>query len=60
MHVESSDSLLVDFTCDLLAVGVGTATLEEDLAPLAEAFDGTLLDTVRADDFKGTSGKTAL
>lgn len=62
MQIKVTEQALLDWTGDLLAVGIaeGETKLTGDLATLDEKLAGTIADLIAEDEFEGKSGTTAV
>ena len=62
MQIKATDKALLDWTGDLLAVGIaeGETELTGDLAALDEKLAGTIAELIAEEEFKGKSGTTAV
>ena len=61
MQIKASDTALLDWTGDLLAVGIleGETELAGDLSKLDEKLAGTIAELIADEEFKGKPGSTA-
>lgn len=62
MQIKASDRALLDWTGDLLAVGIteGETKLSGNLATLDEKLAGTITELIAEEEFEGKSGTTAV
>ena len=62
MQIKATDTPLLDWTGDLLAVGIleGETELSGDLAQLDEKLSGTISELIADEEFKGKSATTAI
>ncbi|PSB12825.1 leucyl aminopeptidase [Pleurocapsa sp. CCALA 161] len=62
MQIKATEQALLDWTGDLLAVGIteGETKLTGDLATLDEKLAGTIADLIAEDEFEGKSGTTVV
>ncbi|BAZ44337.1 leucyl aminopeptidase [Chondrocystis sp. NIES-4102] len=62
MQIKATDKALLDWTGDLLAVGIleEQTALEGDLASLDEKLAGIISEIITEEEFKGKSGSTVL
>jgi leucyl aminopeptidase len=62
MQIKATDTALLDWTGDLLAVGIfeGETELAADLAKLDEKLAGTISELITDEEFEGKSGTTAV
>ncbi len=62
MQIKATDTELLDWTGDLLAVGIleGETELTGDLAKLDEKLAGTISELIADEEFEGKSGTTAV
>ena len=60
MQIKATDTALLDWTGDLLAVGIleGETDLSGDLAKLDEKLAGTITELIADEEFEGKPGKT--
>ena len=56
----STSPSFASLNVDLLVIGVGTNSLDQDLAGLPEAFAAQVAEAARADEFKGKPGSAAI
>ncbi len=62
MQIKATDTALLDWTGDLLAVGIleGETELSGDLAKLDEKLTGTISELIADEEFEGKSGTSAV
>ncbi|MEM7594112.1 MAG: M17 family peptidase N-terminal domain-containing protein, partial [Cyanobacteria bacterium P01_A01_bin.83] len=62
MQINATDKALLDWTGDLLAVGIseGETELTGDLAQLDEKLAGTISELITEEEFEGKPGTTAI
>jgi leucyl aminopeptidase len=62
MQIKATDRALLDWTGDLLAIGIaeGETKLSGDLATLNEKLAGTIAELIAEEEFEGKSGTTAM
>jgi leucyl aminopeptidase len=62
MQIKATDKALLDWTGDLLAVGIaeGETKLSGDLATLDEKLAGTISELIAEEEFEGKSGTTVI
>ncbi|MEO1465404.1 MAG: leucyl aminopeptidase [Cyanobacteria bacterium J06633_1] len=62
MQIKATEQALLDWTGDLLAVGIaeGETELKGDLATLDEKLAGTISELITDEEFEGKSGTTAV
>ncbi len=62
MQIKATDKALLDWTGDLLAVGIaeGETKLSGDLATLDEKLAGTISELIAEEEFEGKSGTTVV
>ena len=62
MQIKATDKALLDWTGDLLAVGIaeGETELSGDLATLDEKLAGTISELIAEEEFEGKSGTTVV
>jgi leucyl aminopeptidase len=59
MNIITANTSIIDVEADLLAIAVTPDSMAEVLSTVSEAFGGTLLDTLEADEFSGKAGSSA-
>ena len=62
MQIKATDTALLDWTGDLLAVGIleGETDLSGDLAKLDEKLAGTITELIADEEFEGKAGKSVI
>lgn len=62
MQIKATDTTLLDWTGDLLAVGIaeGETELSGDLATLDEKLSGTIVELIAEEEFEGKPGTTVV